>query len=132
MEEKTTLTVKELQASANKLTDKMLSDLTTGFNNDFTVEECCRYAGISKETYYQWLKLSDEFAGMMDRAKDFVFIAAKRNLVKSINNGDNEASKWYLSKRQKALFADRTEYTGADGEKLELGVVIMPSKVDNE
>lgn len=125
MEEEKKLTLEELKESSYKLTDKVLSDLTNAFNNDFTVEEACVYAGIVKDTYYNWVKLSDEFAGMMERAKLFVFYAAKRNIAQAVNKGSIEDAWKLLSKRQKDIYSDRQEQTGEGGSPLFQGAQII-------
>jgi hypothetical protein len=53
-------TIKELQESSFKLTDKVLSDLKAALQRDFTIEQACHYARIHKDTYYEWIKQSEE------------------------------------------------------------------------
>lgn len=112
------LTIDQLKKKADKFNDKMLSDLEEGFKNDFTVEETCLFAGIHKDTFYEWLKLSDEFAVRMDKAKQYVAIAAKNTWARAVRGGDIDASIKWLERRQKKLYSLRQELTGEDGEKL--------------
>lgn len=112
------LTIRELMESSYKLTDKVLSDLEDGFKNDFTVEESCLFAGIRKDTFYNWLKLSDEFAERIDKAKQFVSIAAKRNIAQAVITHKSVEDAWkYLERRQKKLYSQRTEQDITSGNK---------------
>jgi len=116
---KDTLTLKQLMLAADKLSDKMLSDLEDGFKRDFTIEETCLFAGIHKDTYYEWRKRSDEFATRMDRATSFVVFAAKRNIAQRIVNEESVEDSWkYLSRKQKNLYSLRTELTGNEGKEI--------------
>lgn len=116
-------TIEELKESSYKLTDKVLSDLEDGLRHDFTVEEACLNAGIRKDTFYNWLKLSDEFAEYIDRAKQYVAIAAKRNIAGAVTNDKSIEDSWkYLERRQKKLYSLRHELTGEEGDALKIKV----------
>lgn len=99
--------------------DAVLSDLKAGFMRDFTDEESCHYAGISKDTYYRWRAISDEFCEVIDVAKTWLFRKAKQNLVDAVEAHSVDESKWLLQKRQKNLYSDRVEQTGKDGEAIQ-------------
>lgn len=85
------------------------------------ITEACRLAKISRNTYYQWKKEDAQFLADLDAIepkesfKDFVENAA----VKKIKEGDTAmiifAAKTKLKDRG---WVERTEITGADGDKL--------------
>lgn len=105
--------------------DKVMSDLEDCFKNDFTVQEACNYAEIAKDTFYRWIQESDEFAQKVDKWKDWIFMASKRNLAQDVvNNKSTKSAKWILERRVKKLYAPRTEHTGEDGDPLNVNVNI--------
>lgn len=119
----------ELKTSG-KFTLEVLSKLEEGFKRDFTNEEAARYAGITPATYYNYYNMSSEFREKMDRAKDFLFYAAKNNWAnailgvkdkegKYITKPDPELSVKFLERRQKHLYSLRTELTGEDGKPVD-------------
>lgn len=107
------ITIDTLVELSNKENaEKIVSDLRSGFMNGFTVEQCCIYAGLSRETYYQWRKASDIFAHTMDLAQNHVILKAKQNIVKAINSDNNpdiDLSKWWLERKSRKEFATRQE-----------------------
>lgn len=111
-------TLKELQEKNIKCSDKVLSDLKYAFSSDYTDEEACRYARISKDSYYRWRNESDDFCHEMDVAKDFVFKMAKDLLKNKVAEGDHDAAKWLLERRKKREYSLRQELTGGDGTPL--------------
>ncbi len=70
-----------------KMTVEVVKKLTEAFKDDFTVEEACRYAGISKETYYQECKRKPGFADEMARAQDYPLTLAKKAVFRGIQGG---------------------------------------------
>ena len=48
---------------------------------------------------------------------------AEGNIYDSIEGGDIQDSKWYLSRIRKGKYSTRKEYTGADGETIKLEFV---------
>lgn len=131
IEEKKSLTIEELQKTHYALTNHVLSELKRGLAMDLTVEEACFMADINKDTYYAWLKLSDEFAFQMNKARTKLFVKAKENIERKVNEGDSEMSMKLLERRQKKLYALRSELTGADGEALETGVTELRQIANN-
>lgn len=99
--------------------DSVLSQLKAGFMRDFTVEEACHAADISKMTYYRWLEECDEFAAEMEKSKDYAFRAAKKVIMDSIiDEKDVANAKWLLERRQKKQYAAGTEVFGSEENPL--------------
>lgn len=103
------LTIEELKKKNYALTDQVLSDLKTGFAYDFTVEQACHQAGIRKDTYYRWLKESDEFAELMRRSQSDFFRRLKKTVTTAINNGNAELALKLLERRERKRYATRQE-----------------------
>ena len=125
-------TIAQLKHKKYKLTDQVISDLQGALNQDFTVEEACLYAGIAQDTYYRWVKESEEFKDLMRRAKLFVFFKAKQNIAECVVKGSIEDSWKLLSKRQKELYSDRQEMTGSNGESIKTEDVTSYSVISIE
>jgi len=98
--------------SKNKGIDSLVvRKLIEAFKNDFTIEEACSYAGISKDSYYRWLNQDQEFSDEMSRSKYFVGIEAKKVIKKAIERGNLKASQWYLERKQKDLYGLTPKYS---------------------
>lgn len=89
--------------------DVIISDLKQGFYRDYTVEQACLYAGINKDTFYDWRKACTEFAHQMDMAKNTLKIIAKDNISGQIRRGDMKTTRWWLERRLKDEFSTRNE-----------------------
>ena len=77
---------------------KMLHALS----NDYNIVQSCMYAGISKQTYYNWLE-DPSFAEKVEQAKSMIGMKAKENVIGAITQGDIHTSKWYLERRDSAF-----------------------------
>lgn len=89
-------------ARPTKMTEEVVAKLEEALKDDLTVEQACAYAGIHKSTFYREFQDDLDFATKMQRAKQYIFHKAQKNVVKSILNGSTEDSKWYLSRKYKA------------------------------
>lgn len=72
-----------------KITHEVVRKLEEAFRNDFTVEEACRYAKISKSTYYEEAKRNEEFSDEMRCAQDYAILLAKKAVVRHLKKGDD-------------------------------------------
>lgn len=101
----------------------IVSDLRQSFMRDFTVEQACNYVGITVDTFYRWLKESEGFAKEIQSCRDYLFRKAREVLAEAITNKKStKEAKWLLSRRERNLYALRTEQTGKDGEGIEVNV----------
>jgi hypothetical protein len=110
----TSLTLKQLIAKNYGCSEKVLSDLKAGLQRDFTIREACVYAGIHHDSYYRWLKESDEFALEMEKAQQFISNKAKEVIMDGILQGDRNDAKWWLERRRKENYSTKSEqeYSG--------------------
>lgn len=73
-------------AKYNKKTVELICELIR--TDSYTVVELCKNVGISKETYYQWLKTKSDFSDAIKKAQDefdeLIKAEAKKSLVKMI------------------------------------------------
>lgn len=73
--------------------------LESAFNNLYNITEACRYAGISRETYYEWLRDDDIFSYRMSIAQGAPLRSSKSNIIKAVDEGDVATSKWLLERK---------------------------------
>ena len=65
-----------------KVTDEVISKLEDALRRGATVSVACRYADISRDTYYRYLRSKKRFAMKMGKAKNMLhFVEWKGNLV---------------------------------------------------
>jgi DNA-binding phage protein len=69
------------------------------FNNSYNVSEVCQYAGISRDTFYRWVKDHPMFAEKVEEAKAMPARKAKEVITAAIVAGDINTAKWYVERR---------------------------------
>ena len=72
-----------------KYNKKIVKNICSLIKRDsYTIAEICALVGISKETYYQWIKNKPDFADAIKNAKgeydEFIAAEAKKSLLKKI------------------------------------------------
>lgn len=83
------------------MTDEVVNKLESIFKIGGTVEEACGYAGITRQTYYNWLEANTDFLTKMESAQKYPDIVAKNIVVDSMTkNKDVTTAKWWLEKRE--------------------------------
>ncbi len=93
-----------------KIDEKVTSKLVEGFKDDFTIEEACRYAGISTPTYYDECKRNPEFSDEMARAQDYPLRLAKKWMLKAIQgrcDGYGALALKFLERRQRDRYTPK-------------------------
>ncbi len=83
---------------------------------DCTVSESCLFAGISRDTYYTWIKEFPALADRFETLRDHPVLKARSTIVKALDNVGT--SQWYIERKRKGEFTSRQEHTGADGQPL--------------
>jgi len=79
----------------------MVNKIESIFKIGGTVEQALSYAGISKETYYNWTEKHPNFLTRMESARTYADIVAKNIVVDSmIKDKDVNTAKWWLEKRE--------------------------------
>lgn len=87
---------------------------------DANTEACCAYAGISKNTYYEYIKAEPSFQDEIDACKQKPYLQAVKVVVQALQgkNPDPNFALKYLERKAKKEFSPRSEITGADGKPL--------------
>jgi hypothetical protein len=86
------------------ITNAAVQKLETAFVQDFTVEEACAFANISRSTYYDERGRNQAFSDTMDRAMRFPAIAAKQCVNNAIVKGNAYLAFRWLERRQAELY----------------------------
>lgn len=107
------------------MTEVTLKKLEEVFAIGGTDQEACFYADISHQTLYNYQHEHPEFIERKEALKERPILKARQTVVKALENPRD--AQWYLSKKKKLEFGDNLDLT-SDGEKLNLGVVILPAK----
>jgi predicted DNA-binding protein (UPF0251 family) len=119
-EEKATIDTLRILTSKDNF-DEIVSSLKAAFQRDLNVEEACLEAGISRETYYNWIKASYAFANQIEKARQRLKVHTKKLIAEKIlNQNDFEAAKWWAERKLKSEFSTRTEHTGENGNSLKI------------
>lgn len=88
-----------------KYTPEIVKEILTVISIGGTDKDAYEYAGVSAETFYQWLK-KPEFLEQVTRER----LKGKVNIIKSIREqGKNDwrANAWYLERRYPQEFAQQ-------------------------
>lgn len=86
-----------------------VSKLLAAFWRGCNVTEACNYADISRETYYKWTSENPELTDTFAMARTKVSENAKAIIVNAIDNGDINAAKWWLERRNKKEFGPNAD-----------------------
>ena len=91
------------------MTKELVAKIEYGFMKGLNVTECCRYAGICRNCFYEYLQKNPDFKDRIEELQSEPSTRAKLNVVEAIENGDTELSKWWLERRNKAEFSTKQE-----------------------
>lgn len=100
------------------ITPEVQAELTLYLSQGANNTEACRLANISEDSFYTRVKNDKEFADKMELARNETVLQAKKVVKQAINEGDKQMASWYLERKAKAEFAQRTELTGSEGTPL--------------
>lgn len=110
-EKKKSATKKKSTTKKNKvgrptvMTQEMVNKLEYGFLKGLTDDQCCLFAGISKQTLYDYCHAHPEFFDRKELLKQNPSMKAKINIAEGIESGDPDLSKWYLERKNKDEFS---------------------------
>lgn len=91
------------------MTDEVVSKLEYGFMRGMNDTEACVYAGISRQTLYEYIQKNPEFADRKEDLKKKPSTQAKLNITEAIEAGDTDLAKWWLERRNKDEFSLKQE-----------------------
>lgn len=91
------------------MTDAIVSKIEYGFMKGLNVTECCHYADISRNCFYEYLEKNPDFKDRIEELKSNPSTKAKLNVVEAIENGDTDLSKWWLERKNRDEFSLKQE-----------------------
>ena len=100
------------------VTPESIIKLEMAFSNGASDKEACFIAGIGMSTLYDYCTANPDFSEKKEALKDMLKYQARKNVAEQLHAQDIETSKWYLERKAKNEFAQRSEITGDKGEKL--------------
>ncbi len=86
--------------------------------------EAAFYAEITGASLSRYLDAHTKVKEFRNALHEKPILKARQTIVKDLDSP--EGARWYLSRKVKREFSERSEITGADGN--DFGVVMMPSK----
>ncbi len=110
------------------MTTEIIAKLEEAFLNGGSDKEACFIAQIGMTTLYDFCKDNPAFAERKESLKDMVKYQARMNIAKAINTGDKTLSQWYLERKVKDEFSNKTETDITSGGKPLGGVDIAIRK----
>lgn len=91
------------------MTEEVLRLLAEGFSCSMTDIEACLFADIAPSTLYLYANEHPGFSEWKEALKKKPGLKAKMNKTKAINEGDQNASSWWLERKNKDEFSQKQE-----------------------
>ena len=96
-----------------KMTEIVIGKLEEAFAYGASDREACFYADINPDTLYAYQKEHPEFSERKEALKERPILAARQKVVQEIQN-DVKNAQWYLERKRKDEFSQRTEIGGSE------------------
>lgn len=100
------------------ITPETIAKLEEAFLVGASDKEACLIANIAPSTLYNYCQEHKDFLERKEELKEMVKYKARKNISDAIDEGDKQLSQWYLERKVKEEFAQRSEVTGKDGKDL--------------
>ena len=114
-----------------KITKQQKELIETYVKKGTNISATCQALGISRMTFYRWMKDHEEVAQAIDDAREQLVDNVETKLISLINDGNAQAIMFFLKTRgKKRGYVERTEITGGDGERL-FSVEIIDGSTEN-
>lgn len=100
-----------------KYTPEMVAEIIKHLEVGHTDKDACALAGISQDTFYEWIKVHPEFSEAVKKAR----ITAKDQCIKVVRKAaitSWQAGAWFLERKYRDEFALRQELTGEGGNPI--------------
>ncbi len=94
------------------MTKDTVAKLEIAFSIGANVSEACLIAGISRDTYYNYLRKNPEFSDRSNLLRHTPVLAAKKRIYDAIvNENDTSTAKWLLERKARAEYCNRYKGT---------------------
>lgn len=111
------------------MTPDIVNKLEQAFSMGCSDLEACLYAGISKQTLYNYQAKNPQFVDRKEQLKKQLVLKARTVIADALNRKDENTAKWYLERKAKNEFSTRQEVTGEDGAPIVPTIEILPVAV---
>lgn len=91
------------------MTPETVNKLEQAFSLGATDLEACFYAGISKQTLYNYQAKYPEFVDRKEALKDKLVLKARQVVASAMESGDKQTAQWYLERKKKDEFSVKTQ-----------------------
>lgn len=108
------------------MTEAVLRKLESGFLLGFSDKEACFYAGIGTTALYDYQKRTTGYAERKEAFKQQPAMTSKTTMAESVK--DPKWASWYLERKCKDEFSQRTEHTSKN-LSIEVKQVIPPEQM---
>lgn len=107
------------------MTAEIVTKMEYGFMRGLNVSECCQFANISRNCFYQYLQEKPEFNDRIELLRNRPSVKAKLNVVEAIEKGDTDLSKWWLERKNKDEFYLRQEVKAEVKDEITIQVELV-------
>ncbi len=97
-----------------KMTPEVIGKLEEAFAIDSSIEEASFYAGIHRDTYYEWIKNNPELSDRFEALRNRPVLKARQEVVKGLDDDKNFSFK-YLSRKRPHEFGDKLQVEHSGG-----------------
>ncbi len=91
------------------MTTDIIAKLEEAFLHGASDKEACSFVGIGNTTLYDYCQANPEFSERKEALKDMIKYRARVNISEAITKGDKTLSQWYLERKVKDEFSQKTE-----------------------
>lgn len=116
-------------ARPTKMTPETLDKLRQAYLIGANDREAYGYAGISHETFYNYIEKHPEFREKIIDWQNEPILKAKTTIAKSLS--DPQHAKWYLERKAKKEYGNNVDVT-TDGQKLPTPIISLEDVQRND
>lgn len=111
-----------------KYTPETIAKLTEAIGRGATHQLACDYAGISRETFYEWLSAKPDFSDTVKAAEGSAAVDWLTVIDEAAKGGAWQAAAWKLERRYPQDYGRKvTEIQGKDGAPIAFIEVAIPA-----
>lgn len=92
-----------------KLTDETVRKLETAFALGCTVKDACIFGGISRDSYYRWIREDPSLSDRFEQLQMEPILKARKTIIDNLDNPRTAA--WYLERRLRLEFGRDVDTT---------------------
>lgn len=114
-----------------KIDDIVVKKLEEAFLVGATDVQACFYAGISKQTLYNYQEKNPEFIDRKEALKANTSLKAKMVISKAIDAGSEAEAKWHLERKEKKEYSTQNNQQFLDENGNPASVLVNINVPDN-